>query len=124
MNLLEIARSIFFLFILLSSCEIDVMSCPTIFWVLLASAWTIGFFINLFDEFCKLWIKSAIPPESGRTLIATILNSVMQFNVSRIWTTIWSNDVWSFPAGNRTWHDGTDEYAIIVRFDGSVVQAN
>jgi hypothetical protein len=69
-------------------------------------------------------IKFAVPTESGRTLIDDMLNSVIQSNVSRILTIKWSNDVWSSPAGNRTWNVCAGEKATIVCCNGSFVQTN
>jgi hypothetical protein len=69
-------------------------------------------------------IKLAIPTKSGRTLTDDILYSVIQSNVSRIWTLKWSSDVWSSPAGNRTWNIDTAEKATISCCDGSFVQPN
>ncbi len=82
--LLETAVSKDSTLILLNCCEIEVKICPTVFWFPLESNWTIGFVVNEFGEFSKVFIKSEILDESGVTITEVRLNWVIQSNVSRI----------------------------------------
>ncbi len=82
--LLETAISKDSTLILLNCCEIEVKICSAVFWFPFESNWIIGFVVNEFGEFWKVFIKSEILDESGITITEVKLNWVIQSNVSRI----------------------------------------
>ncbi len=118
--LLERALLIAWLLILSNSCEIEVMICPTVFWLPLASNWIIGLVFNPSNDLLELSNKSQIVIKSDRTVIDDKLYSAIKSDISRTWII----RLRLFPAGNRTANVDIGEKAIICNFEGSFSQPN